>query len=178
MLKNYDPRFILETSDYPSFIPIDLPPLMEKLIKDYEKLTKDNSYSAYLEDTNETAREANYINRLKAIYLLMILGDQSMIKELEEFDIFIDEITPDQINRVKSLIELQETNLDIYLIRQKQDDTEDQKEFNFLEVLTRLSNVFQRNIPREISVVEFVVLTRDAKMINKFRKHGRNNKFR
>lgn len=179
MLKGNDPRYLLITSDYPDFIPIDLPPLYEKIIHEYEKLTNDNSYSAQKEDINENGREANHINRLKAIYQLMILGDNKMIDELKELDIDIDSITPDSILRVKSLIELQLTNLEIYLLRHKLDNTDEsaKEKFNFLETLTRLSNFFKRQIPRDIVVTEFVTLMNEVKVINKSRKDGRTREF-
>lgn len=179
MLKTNDPRFLLITSDYPKFIPIDLPPLREKIVLEYESLTKDNSFSSYKEDINEAGRELNHINRLKSIYQLLILGNERMIDELKELDFYIDKITPNEILRVKSLIELEQTNLEIYFLRHKEDNTDDEEteKFNFLAILTRLSNFFQRQIPRDIVVTEFVFLINDAKEISKSRKDGRANKF-
>lgn len=180
MLKTNNPRLLLVTSDYPDFIPIDLPPLRENIVLEYETLTKDNSYSAYKEDINETGRDLNYINRLKAIYQLMILGDDRMIDELEVLDFQIDKITPNEILRLKNLIELEQTKIEIYFLRHKEDNTDDDEkrdEFNFLAILTRLSNFFQRQIPRDIVVTEFVFLINDAKEISKSKKDGRSNKF-
>lgn len=176
MLKGNDSRYLLKTSNYPDFIPVDLPPLQESIIIEYEKISKDNSYSSQKEDINESGRDLNNINRLKAIYLLMLMGDEKSIDELYELDIIIDEITPNTILRVKSLIELEQTNLDIYLLRHKEDNTESE-EFNFLQILQRLNNLFQRTIPRDISINEFAYLMNDAEEIRKIRNSGRTTKF-
>jgi hypothetical protein len=175
-MKSNDLRLLLITSDLPDFIPDDLPLLYENIIVEYEKLSNDNSYSAYKEELNENGREMNHINRLKAIYQLMLLGDNNMIDELSEIGINIDKITPESILRVKSFIELQQTNLEIYMLRHAPDDAEKKEEFNFLTTLTRLSNFFQRQIPNDIVVTEFVTLMSECKKINKSRRDGRTNK--
>ena len=181
MLKSNDLRLLLITSDYPDFIPVDLPPLREKLVLEYETISKDNSYSEHKEDINEAARDQNYINRLKSIYLLMIMGDENMINELEEIDIDIDNISPDSILRVANLIELEQTNLELYFLTHKEDNTDDktkeENKFEFLEVLTRLSNFFKREIPRDIVVTQFLFLMDDVKRINKVKKDGRTTEF-
>ena len=95
------------------------------------------------------------------------MGDETVIKEAEAIGFDFEKIDLDSIQAIKQEIELSKTNLDIYLMV---NSGEKKNEFDFLQELQRLSNFWGRNIPRSITIAEWVFLIRDTKAKNK--KHG------
>ena len=79
----------------------------------------------------------------------MLFGDESALDELEKLNIDIKEISYESVQRVSSTIALEKTNLELYLLFNEENKGK-QSEFNFLQALQQLSNLFQRNIPRDI----------------------------
>lgn len=173
-----DLRFLLITKNYPENVPDDLLGIWENIKKEWEHHSGNNETSSNVADLDETAREMNEINRLKAIYSLMRLGDVQMIKELEELGIYIENISPESLSKVWGMIQIQQTNLEIYVLRynSKTKLKDNGEKFNFLQALNQLSNFFGRTIPREITTTEWAYLMRDVAKIKAQKKNGTTRK--
>lgn len=121
------------------------------------------------------AAEYNYIIKLRAIYNLMILGDQDSIKELELLGINIENISYDSIRRLKSMIDIEQTNIEVYLLRQKRkEEFLSGEKFNFYKALQRYSNIFNRNIPVDITTINWIYIVKEAQELKKQYRNGRN----
>ncbi len=158
----------------PDFSPKYLIEIWEDIKKDYEKESKDNSVSEHLADLNEQASELNELTKLKAIYGLMRLGDELAIKELAEIGIVINAINADSIKLVWTEIQSLQTNIEIGMMVEGQKiDKASKDEFNFYKSVQNLSNLFQRNIPINITLIEWIYLVESAK---EFKKRYKNAK--
>jgi hypothetical protein len=174
IIETKDRRYLLITKDYPDYEPPDLEALWNDIIKQYEKESGDNSNTSMVMDWNDTAQDLNDIVRLGAILLMMRMGDKAAIDELDEIGITIEDLSYESMRKVKSIIDLRQTNLEIYLMRQesKQEEKENHK-FNFYRAVQRFSNMFQRNVPTDISLIEWIYLVKEAEQLQKQYKNGK-----
>ena len=112
---------------------------------------------------------------LITLLLMMKAGDTLALEELKDFGIFYDKITIPNITKLRGIINLKKTNLELYkVIQTSRKEDQKKKEFNFLQALQELSNLFQRNIPRDISTTEWIYLVKEAKKRYKKRKNGKD----
>jgi len=168
-----DKRLLLITDNYPDFVPDDLDSIWESIRIKSEDISGDHTLSDYLLDIEETTSEQNRLTKLIAIYLLMQMSDDIALQELKELDIDIKDFSFNSLMKLKSIIDIEKTNLEIYILRTYNDD-KPKKEFNYLFLLQDLSNVFGRSIQRDISTTEFFHLLNSAKKLNnKYNKNGR-----
>lgn len=169
ILESNDLRYLLKVKKLPEYTPADLEFIWENIIKEYERITKDNSFTNRLQDLLDDAREINSLIRLRALFSLMRMGEESILEDLKEYGFNFSVINPDNTNKVRNKILREITKLEVQFMRNKAEN-DSQEPFNFLKVLQQLSNVFHRNVDRNISLTEWIFLIREAK---EYIKHGK-----
>jgi hypothetical protein len=173
--KTGDHRYLLITDKYPEFVPDDLQETWEAIISEYEKLSGDYSISDARHDVKEDGKDANEINQLILCHLMMRAGDTMALEYLKDHGIFYDKITIANIIDLRNKIRLKKTNLELYqTLKLNRKEDQKQKEFHFLQALEQLSNLFQRNIPRDISTTQWIYLVKEARKRYKKRKNGKD----
>jgi len=101
--------------------------------------------------------------------MLMKLGDEKALQILSDDGIEINEINSNTIEEVRNRILQEITRLEIQSISKKLEEETSEK-FNYLKTLVQLSNLFHRNLDRNMSLTEWNVLIDEAKH---YMKHGK-----
>lgn len=171
-----DYRHILKTDNLPEYPVEKLAPIWDGLISEYDKLTGGYSFVTQLIDIRFNLIDHNKIMLMNACYNLMLLGQDNAVKYLQEQGINITGNTYNEQMRLRSMILMEQTKLNIRAERDK--STPQTKKTTFIESLVDLENALNgKNIDEDkITLAKWVANVNSANNKIKALKNGKSNK--
>ena len=149
-----DLRYLLECKELPIYDVSKLLSIWEDILKEYERLTENQSYTMSLRKISADNQKVNRIVGLTACYWMLKYKWPGGEEDLKFWD-----ISNCSLVNLKTIILREETKLNIQILRDKSHKKLENNNFDFDKFLVSIENNLERNLDIEsISVKKWVYL--------------------